>query len=139
MIEALLDYEHIGPMTEGAHERFLADVARPDPPFTAFIAEVDGRPAGYAIVYETYSTLRARPRLFIEDIFAYEKYRGTPVGWELLRTIVAHAKRRDCCLIEWQVLTWNKPAIDFYERAGAQRDTEWYTYRLSEEAMQAID
>jgi ribosomal protein S18 acetylase RimI-like enzyme len=86
-----------------------------------------------------YSTLRARPRLFIEDIFVYPEYRGTPAGWQLLRAVVRHARERDCCLIEWQVLAWNQLAIDFYERAGAQRDCEWYTYRLDETAIVAID
>jgi GNAT superfamily N-acetyltransferase len=138
MIEALVEYEHIGPMTEGAHERLAADMSREDPPFVTFIAEVDGKPAGYAIVYETYSTMRARPRLFIEDIFVYPSYRGEGVGWELFRAIVRHARERDCCLVEWQVLTWNRLAIGFYERAGAERDTEWYTYRLTEETMLTV-
>lgn len=138
LVEALLEYEKIGPMAEGAHERLLADMFAPTPRFTTFVAEVDGVIAGYAVVYETYSTLRGRPRLFIEDIFVLPEYRGRRAGFELFRTCVRHALDRGCAQVEWQVLTWNRLAIDFYERLGAQRDTEWYTYRLGLDAMRRL-
>jgi len=138
LVEALLEYEHIGPMTEGAHERLVRDMFAPGTPLTTFVAEQGGRLVGYAIVYETYSTLRARPRLFIEDIFVRPEARGTGAGYALFREAVRHAAERGCALVEWQVLTWNRLALDFYERLGGKRDTEWYTYRLGEDRMRAL-
>jgi GNAT superfamily N-acetyltransferase len=138
MIEALLEYENIGPMTDGAHERLTADAFAENPRFATFIAETADGIAGYAIVYETYSTLRARPRLFIEDIFVRPEQRGTGAGYALFREAIRYAAERGCAMVEWQVLTWNQPAIDFYERQGAARDREWYTYRLDEDGMRAL-
>ncbi len=138
LIEALLAYEEIGPMTDGAKERLIDDMFAEDPRFDTFVAESAGRIVGYAIVYETYSTMRGRPRLFIEDIFVIPEKRGQSAGYALFREVVGHAVERGCAQIEWQVLTWNQLAIDFYERIGAKRDTEWYTFRLGEDAMRRL-
>jgi GNAT superfamily N-acetyltransferase len=138
LVEELLAYERIGPMTEGAHERLVRDLFAPGTPLTAFVAERDGRLVGYAIVYETYSTKRARPRLFIEDIFVQPDVRGRGAGFALFREVVRHAIARGCVQLEWQVLTWNRLALDFYERLGGERDTEWRTYRLGEDGMRAL-
>ena len=138
LIEALLAYEKIGPMTDGAKERLVADMFAENPRFDTFVAESAGRIVGYAIVYETYSTMRGRPRLFIEDIFVLPEQRGQSAGYALFREVVRHAAGRGCAQVEWQVLTWNQLAIDFYERLGSKRDTEWHTYRLGEDAMRRI-
>ncbi len=138
LIEALLAYEEIGPMTDGAKERLVADMFAENPRFDTFVAESAGRIVGYAIVYGTYSTMRGRPRLYIEDIFVLPEKRGQGAGYALFREVVRHAAERGCAQIEWQVLTWNKLAIDFYERLGGKRESEWYTFRLSEDAMRRI-
>ncbi len=138
LIEALLAYEEIGPMTDGAKERLVAEMFAENPRFDTFVAESAGRIVGYAIVYETYSTMRGRPRLYIEDIFVLPEERGQSAGYALFREVVRHAEERGCAQIEWQVLTWNQLAIDFYERLGGERDKEWYTFRLGEDAMLQI-
>jgi GNAT superfamily N-acetyltransferase len=138
LIEALLDYEHIGPMAEGAHERVLAEMFAPEPRFETFVAEAGGTLVGYAIVYETFSTLRGRPRLFIEDIFVLPEHRGTGAGFALFRAVAAHALEHACASMHWEVLTWNRLAIGFYERLGGTRDEEWYTYRLDKSAMRRL-
>ncbi len=138
LIEALLAYEEIGPMTDGAKKPLVADMFAEDPRFDTFVAESAGRIIGYAIVYETYSTMRGRPRLYIEDIFVLPEKRGQGAGYALFREVVRHAAERGCAQIEWQVLTWNQLAIDFYERIGGKRDRDWYTFRLDEDTMQRI-
>ena len=125
-------------MTEGAKERLVAEMFAENPRFETFVAESAGSIIGYAIVYETYSTMRGRPRLFIEDIFVLPERRGQSAGYALFRAVVRHAAERGCAQVEWQVLTWNQIAVDFYERLGGERDTEWYTYRLGEDAMKRI-
>jgi len=138
LIEGLLEYEHIGPMAPGSHERIAAEMAAPEPRLTAFVAESDGAIVGYSIVYETYSTLWGQPRLFIEDIFVLPEHRSTGAGFALFRAVTRHALDRGCTQMHWEALTWNKLAIDFYERLGAKRDEGWYTYRLGEEGMRKL-
>ncbi|MEX0683259.1 MAG: GNAT family N-acetyltransferase [Dehalococcoidia bacterium] len=138
LVEALLEYEHIGPMAEGAHDRLISELFAPDSRLAAFAAEIDDRIIGYSIVYETYSTLWGQPRLFIEDIFVLPEYRSQRAVYELFRAVVRYALERGCTQMHWEALTWNKLAIDFYERVGAERDEGWYTYRLREDAMRRL-
>lgn len=138
LVEALLEYEHIGPMAEGAHDRLISELFAPLSRLASFVAEIDGRIIGYSIVYETYSTLWGQPRLFIEDIFVLPEYRSQRAGYELFRAVVRHALHRGCTQMHWEALTWNQLAIDFYERLGAERDEGWYTYRLTEAGMRRL-
>jgi GNAT superfamily N-acetyltransferase len=75
--------------------------------------------------------------MFLEDIFVLEGSRGTGAGYALFQEVAAEAVRRGCCEMEWQVLTWNRRAMDFYERLGARKDEAWYTYLLDEKGIRA--
>lgn len=111
----------------------LADqLAQERPPFECLIAELDGAPAGFALYFHNYSTWRGRPGLYLEDLFVTPSARGKGVGLALLRALAKLASERGCARMEWSVLDWNTPAIDFYRRLGATPMSQWTVYRLDE-------
>lgn len=138
LIDALADYEKLDRPDSAARERLRRDGFGGRPLFRAWLGEIDGVAVAYAITYRTYSSFLALPTLFLEDLFVLPDHRGHGVGGALFRHLVAEAVREDCGRMEWVVLDWNRVAIDFYERMGATRLTEWHTYRLTRDGMLAL-
>jgi GNAT superfamily N-acetyltransferase len=138
LIRALAEYEmRDGPDAEAEarlRAGLFADAAR----ITTLIAEVDGAAAGYAVYFEHYSTFRGLPKLYLEDIFVLEQHRAFGLGFALFREVIRDALQRGCFQLEWQVLTWNRPALDFYERLGARHEDAWHTYYLDREGMERL-
>lgn len=130
MIDALADYEHLDRPTGEAKQRLICDLFAEKPRVESYLGWMDGVPAGYTFIYETYSTFLAMPTLFLEDLFVLPEYRSKKVGSALFRAMMREAHERCCGRMEWSVLTWNQLAIDFYERYGAQRLSDWHGYRL---------
>lgn len=139
LIHALADFEKLDPPDEAAQQRLLADAFAEKPRFDVFLAEVENRPAGYAFIFETYSTFLARPTLYLEDLFVLPEYRQQRVGYALFRHCAAEAARRGCGRMEWTVLDWNINAINFYERQGARHHREWLHYRLDEAGIERFN
>ena len=131
LIEALAEFEHLPPPDAPAKKRFVADMGLEHPRFEAYLAIVDGKSVGYAIVLETYSSFLALPTLYLEDLFVLPEFRGKGAGFALFKAVVGEARRRECGRMEWVVLEWNTPAIGFYERLGASRLHDWDYYRLT--------
>jgi GNAT superfamily N-acetyltransferase len=127
LVDALADYEKLKRPDESAKKRLVADMSKR---FDAWIAEVDGQPAGYAFAFETYSSFLALPTLYLEDLFVLPQFRSRKVGHALFTEILAEAKRRGCGRLEWTVLDWNELAINFYKRLGATHMKEWHHYRI---------
>jgi GNAT superfamily N-acetyltransferase len=138
LIDGLADYEKLPRPDAAARERLAMDASGPSPRFRTLLAEVEGTVVGYAIYFFTYSTFLARPTLYLEDIFVLPEFRGRGAGKALFRACAAEALREGCGRMEWQVLDWNKPSIDFYERAGARLMKEWVPCRLTGEALAAL-
>ena len=99
------------------------------PVFEFFVAEHNNRIVGTAIYYFRYSTWKGK-RLYLEDLIVTESARGTGLGKALLDRIVEEAKATQCSGVMWQVLDWNEPAINFYQRYGASLDGEWINCHL---------
>lgn len=138
LVEALAEYEKLTPPDEGARKRLLTDMFSARPRIECYIAEADGRAAGYAFVFETYSSFLALPTLYLEDLFVLPEFRGKKAGYALFRAMVREAHSRGCGRMEWTVLDWNEPAINFYRRSGAKYMKEWHIYRLVREEMEQI-
>lgn len=138
LVNALADYEKLTPPNAAAKERLINDMSSERPRFDAYIADVDGKAAGYAFVFETYSSFLALPTLYLEDLFVLPEYRKKKVGYALFSAMVKEAHRRGCGRMEWTVLDWNQIAIDFYQRLGASHMKEWQLYRLAREDMERI-
>jgi len=100
------------------------------------LAELDdGRVVGYAIYFFTYSTFNARPTLYLEDIFVLPEQRGRGAGVALFRACAREATVLGCARMEWQVLNWNTPSIEFYQRLGARQLDDWLPFRLDGAAL----
>jgi GNAT superfamily N-acetyltransferase len=99
------------------------------------LAFAEGEPAGFAIYFFNYSTFLARPGLYLEDLFVKPAYRGRGFGKALLLHLAKIANERGCGRMEWSVLNWNQPAIDFYRRLGAVPMNEWTVFRLTGHAL----
>jgi GNAT superfamily N-acetyltransferase len=138
LVDALADYEKLARPTPDARERLLQDGFQEPRRFQPYIAERDGSPVGYAITFHTYSSFLALPTLYLEDLFVVPEARSLGVGKALFRFLAAEAVRQGCGRMEWVVLDWNQLAIDFYDRLGARRLSEWYTYRLTREQLTGI-
>jgi GNAT superfamily N-acetyltransferase len=95
------------------------------------IAEVENTPAGFALYFPNYSTFLAKPGLYLEDLFVKPEFRGRGVGKSLLLHLAKLANQRGYGRMEWSVLDWNQPAIEFYESIGARRMREWQICRLT--------
>jgi len=139
LVDGLADYEKLDRPTPEARGRLLRDAFGPGPHrIQVYMAEVEGRAVAYAITCETYSSFLALPTLYLEDIFVLPDARRYGVGRTMIRYLAGEALRRGCGRMEWVVLDWNQLAIDFYEKLGARRMKEWYTYRLTAEQMREI-
>ena len=134
LVRKLAAYERLSPPDESAAARLRADCLSHPPRYKAYIATLHGIPVGYVTFYFTYSTFLALPTLFLEDIFVDEEHRREGIGRALFTFCRNEARRRGCGRIEWLVLTWNEPALTFYERCGGKR-LDWYPYRIERDAM----
>lgn len=138
LIDALADYEKLAPPDEEAKNRLIRDIFSDRPRINVFLAEYEGKPAGYAFVFETYSSFLALSTLYLEDLFVLPEYRSKKVGYALFTAMVNEAHRRGCGRMEWTVLDWNQLAIDFYKRLGATHMENWHLYRLVRSDMENI-
>jgi GNAT superfamily N-acetyltransferase len=110
----------------------------PRPPFECLLAEVDGQARGFALFFHNYSTWRGRPGLYLEDLFVLPEHRGQGLGKLLLSELAHIAVQRGCARMEWAVLDWNEPSIEFYRALGASRLDGWSTFRLSGEPLSEL-
>jgi diamine N-acetyltransferase len=105
----------------------------------ALLAETDeGDPVGFALFFHNYSTFLTNFGLYLEDLFVRPAYRGEGLGFALLQRVAQIADERGCQRLDWAVLDWNTPAIDFYEQLGAQPLDDWTTMRLDRAAIESV-
>lgn len=102
----------------------------------AIICELDNKPVGMALYFFNYSTWLGRNGIYLEDLYVSPEYRGVGAGKALLKRLAQIAVEKKCGRIDWQVLDWNKPSIDFYDSIGAKGLTDWIPYRLMGEALE---
>jgi GNAT superfamily N-acetyltransferase len=132
LVCALADYEHLERPSQEAKQRLLRDITGEAPKIEAYLVDdADNGAVGYAIILETYSSFLALPTLYLEDIFVLEQFRGKGHGQALFTFIVQQARDRGCGRMDWQVLDWNAPAREFYQRQGAACLNEWLLYRIT--------
>lgn len=137
-IRELATYEREPNAVQTTLESLGSQLSSPTPPFECLLAEADGEPRGFALYFQNYSTWRGRPGIYLEDLFVSESARGRGIGKALLREVARIAVARGCARMEWAVLDWNQPAIDFYAALGATPMSEWTVFRLSDEPLNRL-
>jgi GNAT superfamily N-acetyltransferase len=108
-----------------------------NPLFYTFIAEVEGEIIGMALYYYRFSTWKGKT-IHLEDLIVKEKSRGTGAGYALYAEIMAQGKKDNVRRIEWNVLDWNTPAIDFYTKSGAKLLEDWRVVNMDEAGINAF-
>lgn len=136
-ITELAVYEKAGHEVEATEETIRASIFGERSVTEAVILEHDGRPAGFAVWFYSYSTWQAKNGLYLEDLYVSPDHRGSGAGKLLLRYLAKVAVAKGCGRFEWSVLDWNEDAIRFYEKMGASVLPEWRICRLTGEALAA--
>jgi GNAT superfamily N-acetyltransferase len=139
LIRGLAEYERASMEEVPADEASLeASLFGERPQAEVLLACEDGRALGFAVFFHNYSTWRARHGLYLEDLFVRPEDRKRGIGRALLVELARIAVERKCARMEWAVLDWNQPAIDFYVALGATPMSEWTTFRLTEDAIARV-
>jgi GNAT superfamily N-acetyltransferase len=138
MIRGLAEYEKLAHLVTATEERIRATLFGDDPAAEVLLAYQDAACVGFAVFYRTYSTFLAEPGIYLEDLYVKPEARGKGVGGALLRRVAGIAIDRGWQRVEWEVLNWNEPSIQFYKRLGAVPKEAWTMYRLSGEALRKL-
>jgi len=134
-IRELADYEREPASAIATHADLLRDGFTEPVRFRCLIAEWQNAPAGFALFFYNYSTWRGHTGIYLEDLFVRPAFRLKGIGKALFSSVAAIAVAEGCPRLEWAVLDWNTPAVDFYHSFGATPMSEWTTMRLSGEAL----
>jgi GNAT superfamily N-acetyltransferase len=135
LVRELAEYEkalHEVRLTEEQLSGVLFGTA---PALFGHVAEHDGEVVGIALWFLNFSTWRGTHGIYLEDLYVSPAHRGTGLGRELLRTLAAVCVERGYSRLEWAVLDWNTPSIEFYKAVGAVPMDEWAVFRLTDDAL----
>jgi GNAT superfamily N-acetyltransferase len=138
MIKGLAEYERLSHVVEATEERVRRTLFGPHPCAEVLLAKTGGDCAGFAVFFSNYSTFFAKPGIYLEDLFVKPDARGQGIGRALLKHLAQIAVERGCWRMEWVVLNWNEPALQFYKSLGAEAMNEWTTYRLAGPALERL-
>ena len=137
-IKNLADYEklsHEVVATEEKLERYLFGEEKVAEVVIGYYGE---KPVGFALYVFNFSTFLAKPGIYLEDLFVLEEYRGKGFGKVLLTFLAKLARDKECGRVEWAVLDWNEPSMDFYKSLGARQMTEWTVNRVTGKALEEL-
>lgn len=137
LIQELADYEKLSKeavATEDLLKYWLFEKERAE----ALILEVNQNVIGFALYFHNFSTFLGKAGLYLEDLYIKPEYRHLGYGKQAFKYLANLALERGCGRMEWSVLDWNTPSIQFYQSLGAKAMDEWTTYRLSEKELNAL-
>jgi GNAT superfamily N-acetyltransferase len=134
-IRDLAEYERLAHEVRFDEAVLQAKLFGPRPYAEVLIGEIDGEPQGFALFFHNFSTFEGKPGIYLEDLFVRPEARGSGLGKALLKRLAALAVERDCARLEWSVLDWNEPSIQFYLGLGAKAMDEWTIYRVDGGAL----
>ena len=137
-IRELAEYEKLIHEVTVTQEALGLSLFGEKPYAEVLLAFVGEKPAGFCLFFHNYSTFVGKPGIYIEDIFVRPEFRGVGIGKRFFEELGRLAIDRDCGRIEWWVLDWNQPAIDFYTSLGAKPMDEWTVYRITNDRFSAL-
>jgi len=135
LLYELAEYEKLTDKYKITREIITRDYLCDHPPINTDLAYANEKPAGIATWYWTYSTFAAARGIYLEDLFVRPEFRGQGIGKALLAHVAKQAAAAGAAHVEWMVIDWNAPSIQFYESLGAKRIEGWYVYRLGGDAL----
>lgn len=135
LIRELAEYERAPDEVVATEEQLHEGLFGPCPAAEVLLGEEAGAPVCFALFFHNFSTWMGRRGLYLEDLFVRPTVRGKGYGKALLVGLAQIAKERDCGRMEWAVLDWNEPAIQFYRKLGATPNEEWTIFRLTHEGI----
>jgi GNAT superfamily N-acetyltransferase len=135
LVRELADYEKALHEARLTDEQLAGALFGDSPALFGHVAEHDDRVVGMALWFLNFSTWRGTHGIYLEDLYVSPAHRGTGLGRELLRTLAAVCVERGYSRLEWSVLDWNTPSIDFYKSAGAVPMDGWTMFRLTDDAL----
>jgi GNAT superfamily N-acetyltransferase len=138
MICALAEYEKLSHQVTATEAKLRETLFGIKPAAEVLLAHHDGECAGFAVFFATYSTFVAQPGLYLEDLYVKPHLRGQGIGVALIKHLAEIAVDRGYSRLEWGVLNWNQPSIQFYKKLGAVPMDDWTKYRLAGEALQEV-
>jgi GNAT superfamily N-acetyltransferase len=138
MIRGLAEYEKLTHLFTATEIRLRETLFGVKPSAEVLLAYYEQECAGIALFFPNYSSFLAQPGIYLEDLFVKPHLRGKGVGVALLARVAAIATQRDYGRLEWGVLDWNQPSIEFYKKLGAVPMDEWTKYRLTGEALDKL-
>ncbi len=138
LVRELAEYEKLSGEVDATPEAIAAALFAREPRLFCDIAEWNGEPVGFAVWFLNFSTFRGRHGIYLEDIFVRSTFRKRGVGKALMARLAQRCVDEGYARVEWAVLDWNKPSIDFYRSLGAIVMDEWRICRLSGAALRAF-
>lgn len=144
MICELAEYEHAADKVEATEAKLLSTLTFPNKPSQGYAKTLlafppgSSKPVGMALYFHNYSTWTASPGIFLEDLFVRPESRNSGYGKALLKRLAEETVKVGGKRLDWSVLKWNQPSIEFYERIGAKRQEEWVGYRLEGDALEKM-
>jgi len=137
-IKQLAEYEKLSHEVEATVEQLEKTLFGENSKAECIIGYYENKPVGFAIFFHNYSTFLAKPGIYLEDLFVLPEMRGKGFGKKLLQHLAKLAVERNCGRLEWWVLDWNKPAIDFYKSLGAAPMDEWTVFRVTGDSLNSL-
>jgi GNAT superfamily N-acetyltransferase len=137
-IRQLAEYEHLLHECVATEENLRESLFGLKPSAEVLLAFSSKQPVGFAVFFHNFSTFLGRPGIYLEDLFVVPEMRGRGYGKALLVHLARLAKERKCGRLEWAVLDWNEPSIQFYKKLGAVPMSDWTVYRVTGEALNLL-
>jgi GNAT superfamily N-acetyltransferase len=134
-IKKLAEYERLAHEVVATEESLRETLFNSRKKAEVALGYYQNKPIGLVLFFHNYSTFLGRPGLYIEDLFIDESCRRRGFGAALLRYVARLAIERNCGRLEWSVLDWNKPAVDFYTKLGAVPMSSWTVFRVTGENL----
>jgi GNAT superfamily N-acetyltransferase len=137
-IKGLADYERLPHEVMATEEMLRESLFGERPAAEVIIGFVDLLPVSFALYFFNMSTFLGKRGLYLEDLFVVPEARGRGIGRAMLVRLAQIAKEHNCGRMEWAVLDWNEPAINFYTKLGAKPMEDWSTFRLTGDALEKL-
>lgn len=135
LIQALAEYEKLSHTVTGSADALKKHLSGSPSTVEAVLAEVEGKAVGFALFFQNYSTFLTQPGIYLEDLFILPEYRRQGIGKALITYLAELAVSRECGRLEWTVLDWNQPAIEFYQQIGAEILPDWRICRVTGQSL----